>query len=113
MRQGLLQFRRVCLPVGHPLPEIGRARHWISVLHPLQQSALYQFGTAIRDVDVAVLRIICDIADRELERFGAANGFFLVRPESPALDGAEENVEMNTDHDGVRTEEAAKELAYR
>lgn len=42
---------------------------------------------------------------------GSADGFFSVRPESPALEGAE-NVEMATDHDGVRTDEAAKGLAY-
>ena len=42
---------------------------------------------------------------------GSADEFFLVRPESPTLEGAE-NVEMATDHDGVRTEEAAKQLAY-
>ncbi|MEM4780352.1 MAG: hypothetical protein QXG03_02115 [Halalkalicoccus sp.] len=42
---------------------------------------------------------------------GSADEFFLVRPESPALDGAE-NVEIATDHDGVRTEGSAKQLAY-
>lgn len=43
---------------------------------------------------------------------GSADEFYVVRPESPMLDGAE-NVEMTTDHDGVRTEEAAKQLAYQ
>lgn len=42
---------------------------------------------------------------------GSADEFFLVRPESPTLEGAE-NVEMATDHDGVRTEEGARELTY-
>lgn len=45
-----------------------------------------------------------------LEAIGTAtaSGIFLVRLERPTL----ENVEMTTDHDGVRTEEAAKQLAY-
>lgn len=42
---------------------------------------------------------------------GSADEFFLVRPESPALEGAE-NVELVTNHDGTRTEETAKQLAY-
>lgn len=42
---------------------------------------------------------------------GSADEFYPVRPQSPALDGTE-NVEMATDHDGVRTEEVAKQLAH-
>ncbi|PSP97452.1 hypothetical protein BRC94_10140 [Halobacteriales archaeon QS_5_70_17] len=44
---------------------------------------------------------------------GSADEFFAVRPESPVLAGAEANVEMDTDHDGVRTEPAAVELVYQ
>lgn len=44
---------------------------------------------------------------------GSADEFFAVRPKSPVLAGADENVEMATNHDGVRTESAAKELAYQ
>lgn len=43
---------------------------------------------------------------------GTLDEFFLVRPDSPMLDGAE-NVEMNTDHDGVRTDDTARQLAYQ
>lgn len=43
---------------------------------------------------------------------GSRDEFFLVRPESPTLEGAE-NVVLETDHDGVRTEAAAKQLTYQ
>ncbi|WP_306053339.1 esterase/lipase family protein [Natronococcus wangiae] len=42
---------------------------------------------------------------------GRYDEFFLVRPESPVLEGAE-NVVLETDHDGVRTSEATKQLLY-
>lgn len=42
---------------------------------------------------------------------GRYDEFFALRPESPVLEGAE-NVVLNADHDGVRTAEVAKQLAY-
>jgi len=40
---------------------------------------------------------------------GSTDEFFLVRPESPVLEGAE-NVRLETDHDGVRSSDATKQL---